>query len=475
MSTTERAHVVVIDDEVDLCELLALRLEHHGYRVTTDATAEGGLAVLGREPVDAMIVDLRLGRGSGLDVLSEVQKRSPDVPVIILTAHGSIEMAVEAMGRGAYGFLTKPFHDHELLQKLAHGVESVRLRRELSGLRRLIGGGSTEHRLLGTSDAVNRVREVIARVAPTEATVLVLGESGTGKELVARMLHAGSPRLGGPFVAVNCAAMPGELLESELFGHVRGAFTGADRDRDGVFAAASGGTLFLDEVGDAPPAVQVKLLRVLQEQRFTRVGSTSETKTDVRIIAATNKDLRQAVADGEFREDLYYRLHVVPVHMPPLRERPGDVPLLARVFLTRAAARHGLAPPSLSPEAARLLSEHPWPGNVRELANVMEGAVLLARGGVLGVEDLRPVMTPAPQSAPREVPSGASAWLPGAHAPLPPLKEARDAFERAYLAEALRRSDGNVSAAARLAGRNRTDFHDLLRKHGLSSADFREG
>lgn len=464
-----KPHVVVVDDEEDMTELLALRLEHHGYRVTTACNVPDAIAPLGREQVDAMVVDLRLDEASGLDVLDEVRERALDVAVIILTAHGTIETAVEAMKRGAYGFLTKPFHDHDLLQKLAQSVDSVRLRREVAGLRGLVGDEPSEPRLLGTSEGIKRVRALVERLAPTDATVLVLGESGTGKEVVARMLHAASNRSRAPFVALNCAAIPGELLESELFGHVRGAFTGAARDKDGLFAAAEGGTLFLDEVGDAPLAVQAKFLRVLQEQRFTPVGSSREVRADVRVVAATNKELRREVAEGRFREDLFYRLHVVPVLMPPLRERPGDIPLLAREFLVRSAARHGRPGPALSPEAVSLLSNHSWPGNVRELANVMEGAVLLASEGTLHAADLFAVMpqagtTPSVESALR---------APSLNGPMPPLREARTAFERAYLEETLRRSSGNVSAAARLAGRNRTDMHDLLRKHGLSSDDFR--
>ena len=464
-----KPHVVVVDDEEDMTELLALRLEHHGYRVTTACNVPDAIAPLGREQVDAMVVDLRLDEASGLDVLDEVRERALDVAVIILTAHGTIETAVEAMKRGAYGFLTKPFHDHDLLQKLAQSVDSVRLRREVAGLRGLVGDEPSEPRLLGTSEGIKRVRALVERLAPTDATVLVLGESGTGKEVVARMLHAASNRSRAPFVALNCAAIPGELLESELFGHVRGAFTGAARDKDGLFAAAEGGTLFLDEVGDAPLAVQAKFLRVLQEQCFTPVGSSREVRADVRVVAATNKDLRREVAEGRFREDLFYRLHVVPLTMPPLRERSGDIPLLAREFLVRSAARHGRPGPSLSPEAVRLLSEHSWPGNVRELANVMEGAVLLASEGTLHAADLFAVMPHAGMAPSVESPLPA----PGLDGPMPPLREARHAFERAYLEETLRRSSGNVSAAARLAGRNRTDMHDLLRKHGLSSDDFR--
>jgi two-component system response regulator GlrR len=322
----------------------------------------------------------------------------------------------------------------------------------------------------------------------------LLGESGTGKELAARSLHDLSPRRDKPFVAVNCSALPAELLESELFGHARGAFTGAVRDKEGLFAAAHGGTLLLDEIGDAPPAVQVKLLRVLQERRFTRVGSSAEEDVDVRVVAATNRDLLAEVRAGRFREDLFYRLHVVPIVMPPLRERPEDIPLLAEVFLSRAAARHGLPEPRPSPEALKALLSHPWPGNVRELANVMEGAVLLCRGERLQPADLSALLVPPARELvesrqgevdAEEVSSSSSPSPDAANdaislgfgdpgAALPPLRAARDAFERAYLVEVLRRAGGNVSAAAKLSGRNRTDLYDLLRKHGLSSSSFKE-
>ncbi|MBK9259671.1 MAG: sigma-54-dependent Fis family transcriptional regulator [Polyangiaceae bacterium] len=479
-----RPHILVVDDEPHLCELLAYRLEHHGYRVTTELSAKGVPEALEQASIDAMILDLRLEDGDGLEVLSEVQKRSPDVPVVILTAHGTIETAVEAMQRGAYGFLTKPFQDYELLQKLAHAIESGRLKREVAGLRRIVGDASQDNRLLGTSEVIAAVRERITRVAPADATVLLLGESGTGKELAARSIHALSPRRSRPFIAINCGALPSELLESELFGHVRGAFTGASRDKEGLFAAANGGTLLLDEIGEAPQAVQVKLLRVLQEKRIAKVGSSVEEDIDVRIVAATNRDLRAEVTAGRFREDLFYRLHVVPIVMPPLRDRPEDIPLLAEMFLRRAAARYGLREPHLSPDALRVLMDHPWPGNVRELANVLEGAILLCQDERVRVRELAAIMSP-----PAKVPTlgkttesagsldedgpGSLAGLSGSDAPLPPLRAARDSFERAYLIEALRRAGGNVSAAAKLAGRNRTDFHDLLRKHGISAAEFK--
>jgi two-component system response regulator GlrR len=473
-SNGARPHVLVVDDEEDLCELITLRLEHHGFRVSAEYASRGALEVLEREVVDAIILDLRLGHENGLDLLREIQKRSLDLPVVVLTAHGSIEVAVEAMRAGAYGFLTKPFDDHELIEKLGHAVERVRLRREVAGLRRLVGKREREDQLFGASAAINGVRDIIARVAPSDATILLFGESGTGKEVAARSLHALSTRREAPFVGINCGALPAELLESELFGHKRGSFTGALKDKEGLFAAAGGGTLFLDEIGDAPPSVQVKLLRVLQERAYLPVGAVETQDADVRIVAATNRDLRADIAAGRFREDLFYRLHVVPITLPPLRERKEDLPLLAELFLTRAAAHHGLKAPHLSHEALHLLLEHDWPGNVRELANVIEGATLLTLDGVLRPHHLMSVL-PAGRGA---VASPATRTvvvqgLIGRDKELPPMREARETFDRAYLEEALRRAGGNVSAAAKLAGRNRTDFHDLLRRHDLSATDFR--
>ena len=471
-----RPHIAVIDDEEDLCELIALRLEHHGFRVSTEQTCRGGLEILEREVVDAMLLDLRLENESGLDLLDAVQNRSLELPVIILTAHGTIDTAVEAMERGAYGFLTKPFDDRELVQKLRQAVERVRLRREVADLRRIVGDASSGDRLLGTSAPIAAVRDILTRIAPTDASVLVLGESGTGKEVAARSIHALSPRARAPFVAINCGALPPDLLESELFGHKRGAFTGAHRDKDGVFAAAEGGTLFLDEIGDAPLAVQVKLLRVLQERTYVPVGATEPVNADVRIVAATNRDLRADMDAGRFREDLFYRLHVVPLAMPALRDRKDDIPLLADVFLTRVAARHDLVSPHLGHDALHVLLEHDWPGNVRELANVVEGAALLSTDGVvraahvIAVMPKRSAAVSSAQAAPSSLTTRA---LGGPSDALPQLREAREAFDRLYLEEVLRRAQGNVSAAAKAAGRNRTDFYELLRRYEIDVSAYR--
>jgi DNA-binding NtrC family response regulator len=463
-------HILFVDDDQHLGELLSMRLESNGYRVTVETTAKAGLARLGSESFDAMILDLRLQDADGLDVLARVQERSPDVAVVILTAHGSIETAVEAMGRGAYGFLTKPFQDHDLLQKLAHAVERSSLKREVADLRRVMGNAE-ESLLVGISPAICSVREVIGRIAKTNATVLITGESGTGKELAARSLHALSPRSKERFVGVNCAALPPDLLESELFGHVKGAFTGATQDREGLFGAARAGTLFLDEIGEASPAVQVKLLRALEERTYSRVGSTREEDADVRLIAATNRDLGVEVAEKRFREDLFYRLHVVPLEMPPLRSRREDIPVLAELFLERSASRYDLPVPLLSRDALEALLAYTWPGNVRELQHELEAALLLA-----GSDELRAAHLPRVSRAlslPRPTDAARPFLFPAADEPMPHLKEIRDAFERAYLIEVLRRSGGSAAAAARMAGRNRSDFYDLLRRHGLSPDDFK--
>lgn len=475
-----RPHVLMIDDEEDLCELVALRLEHNGYRVTTEASARGGLEVLEREVVDAMILDLRLDDADGLDVLRRVVERSSDLPVVVLTAHGTIESAVEAMRLGAYGFLTKPFDGHALLQQLGHAVERVRLRRELDGLKRIFGETTEGSRLLGVSSAIALVRARIRRVAQTDATVLIQGESGTGKELAARAIHEGSGRAKGPFIAVNCGALPEQLLESELFGYERGAFTGAHRTRSGLIAAAEGGTLFLDEVGEAPLGVQVKLLRVLQERSYLPIGSAVPVSANIRIVAATNRNLQQEVKEGRFREDLYYRLHVVPLLMSPLRESREDIPLLAEFFLTRSAARHGISTPHLTLDAIRVLLGHEWRGNVRELANVIEGAAILSQDGYLRPEHVLSVLDPGadPSRPVALAPETQNVLLvptwSSVEGPFPSLREAREAFDRSYLEEVLRRASGNVSQAARLAGRNRTDLHELLRRHDIRASRFRE-
>jgi two-component system response regulator GlrR len=468
-----RPHVVVVDDEAELCELIGLRLEHHGYRVSSCQTGREALALLERERVDALILDLRLEGEDGMDVLRELRQRGRDVPVIVLTAHGTIELAVEATRYGAHGFMTKPFEHRELLERVATAAELARQRREVSA--HDDAQLAEPERLLGGSERMRAVRDALARAARSEATVLILGESGAGKEVAARSLHAQSGRT-GRFVALNCAALPSELLESELFGYLRGAFTGATRDKEGLFAAAQGGTLFLDEIGDAPASLQVKLLRVLQELSYLPIGSTEPRSVDVRIVAATNRDLRASMQAGQFREDLFYRLHVLPLALPPLRERREDIPLLAERFLARAVQQYGLEVRSIDPATIETLLAHDWPGNVRELGNVIEGAALLCGDPVLEPRHVLPVLH-RPQAAREEAavldPRAKLEALLGREDSLPSLREVRTSVERAYLEHVLRRCKGNVSAAARLAGRNRTDFYDLLRRYELEPLSFR--
>lgn len=469
----ERPHVLVVDDEKDLCELLSLRLRHEGFDATVSSTSLEALQALEAGGIDAMLLDLRLEEEDGLELLTEVLCRSADLPIIVLTAHGTTETAVDAMKRGAYGFLTKPFDDHDLVLELRHAVDHGNLKREVAGLRRMVGG-SVSQRLLGTSAQIAETRERIARAASTEATVLLLGESGTGKELAARNIHDLSPRHKGPFVAINCGALPGELLESELFGHVRGAFTGAVREKEGLFAAARGGTLFLDEIGDAPPDVQVKLLRVLQERVYTPVGATDSRGSDARIIAATNRDLAQSVESGTFREDLYYRLHVVPVRMPALRERREDITLLAGVFLERASRQHRLSKTAFTEDALTFLLGHSWPGNVRELANVVEAAAVMSRDGAITLNHLQAVLPQPPRKESNGHALSGALTLAKTADSFPSLRDAKRSFEKEYLETVLRLCNGNVSAAARIAGRNRSDLHELLRRHALSAAAFRQ-
>lgn len=474
---TTPPRILIVDDDIELCELLDLRFAGYGFVVRKEHNVSNATRALETDTFDVVLLDLRLGSGNGLDVLKVATERTPHTPVIVLTAHGSVKTAVDAMRAGAFGFLLKPFSDHELKQQVDHAVESARLRTEVAGLRQVVDGTEEDSHIIGTAPAIRQLRDILARVADTEATVLLLGESGTGKELAARTLHKLS-RKPGPFVAVNCAAITPTLLESTLFGHTKGSFTGATRDSEGLFGAARKGTLLLDEVGEASLEVQAKLLRVLEERRFTKVGSTLEEETDARVVAATNRDLRQEVNEKRFREDLYYRLHVVPVTLPPLREREDDVPFLAELFLKRAAARHKRPTPELSALALSALKRHGWPGNVRELANVMEAAVLLARDGIIEPEQLPGVGVGGPagesvESFERSVAAVLARYTGEAAESLPPLREARDAFERAYLELALKRADGNVSLAAKQLGRNRTDLYDLLRRHNLQASDFK--
>ncbi|RFF29676.1 sigma 54-interacting transcriptional regulator [Wenzhouxiangella sediminis] len=441
--------ILLVDDDPGLLRLISLRLESNGYLVDTAESGEAALGRVAAQAPDAVITDLRMEGMDGMALFRQLRERDPALPVVILTAHGTIPDAVAATREGAFGFLTKPFDSAELLETIA----------EATGRNRAGAGRSASWResIVTRSHAMETLLSELEMVAESDASVLLIGESGTGKEVIARAIHDASPRRNGPFVAINCASVPAELLESELFGYRKGAFTGADSDRDGLFVTAAGGTLLLDEIGDMPAAFQAKLLRALQEKRVRPVGAAEEVATDVRVVSATHRDLERAIRDGDFREDLFYRLNVVQFDVPALRDRPEDIVPLAEHFLADIQKDRLKADriQGFSRDALRVLLGHDWPGNVRQLANVVEQACVLCRKG--------PVPANLVQRALRRDPTGVQ-----------PLAEARDAFERDYLVRIMRMAGGNVSEAARLAGRNRTEFYRLLGRHQLEPGDFKD-
>ena len=435
--------VLIAEDEANMRRVLCALLERDGFRTIAASDGAAALELLAREPVDAILTDLRMPKLNGLELLEQVRRRHPEIPVVMLTAHGTVGSAVEALKQGAFDYLTKPFDPDDVRQVMEKAVSTRRLAAREA---RLPGDENPEPLLVGESALLRDVRHVIERVAPTPATVLIMGESGTGKEIVARTLHRASAVRNGPFVKVNCAAIPEGLLESELFGYEKGAFTGAAGRKPGRFELADGGTLFLDEIGEMPLAAQPKLLRAIQEGRFYRVGGTETVHVTVRLVAATNKDLREEVRGGRFREDLFYRLHVVPITLPALRERPEDIPILARLFVERFAAKLQRAVTGIDPAAMDALRAHTWPGNIRELENAIERAVLLCDGATLGPNDLPPELS-------------VSARAPAPSAEATPLREriraATQRIERDAILEALRLTEGNVTRAAKELGLSR--------------------
>ena len=425
--------ILVIDDDSSLRRVLEYNLQQEGYDVCTAADGDSGLRLFAEKAPAVVITDLKMPGKSGFEVLSAVKERSPATVVIVLTAFGAIDTAVEAMKLGAFHYLTKPFNREELKVTVLKALQLQGLSEENRLLKEELSGREEFKRIVGTSRAMEGVFSVVRKVADTEATILITGESGTGKELVARAIHSGSSRRGAPFVAVNCAAIPRDLLESELFGHVKGAFTGAIRDKEGKFQLADGGTIFLDEVGDLPLELQPKLLRVLQERVVEPVGGTSLQKIDLRVVAATNADLERWIAEGKFREDLYYRLSVIPIQLPPLRERVEDVPLLLRYF----CARFGAEGVSFTKEALERLQSYAWPGNVRELENTVERLLIMREGDQVGVEEL-------PEKISAVSPPAGEGVLR-----LPPGGYSLEQLEMEVVLEALTRCDWNQTAAAR--------------------------
>jgi len=445
--TRDRGPVLLVDDDKDLLQLIAMRLSAAGYTVTAVESGAAALSALAVSRPQVVVTDLRMHGMDGMALFDAIHRDSPSLPVVILTAHGTIPEAVTATRRGVFSFLTKPFEPKVLLDTVAEAMR-------LSGPPASGQPEAWRAEIVTRSSAMEDLLSQARRVAASDASVCIFGASGTGKELLARAIHRASPRVEAAFVAVNCGAIPEGLLESELFGHKKGSFTGAVADRRGLFQAAQGGTLFLDEIGDMPLPLQVKLLRALEERRVRPVGTHESIEVDVRVIAATHRKLEERIASGEFREDLYYRLNVVKLYIPALAERREDIPLLATQFLSKLATRYRRGPLAFSPEAMELMVSALWPGNVRQLLNVVEQAVALAATEVI------------PESL-------VSQALDAGDTSLTPLDEARRAFERDYLVRILKITGGNVTKAARLAGRNRTEFYRLLERHALEPSLFK--
>lgn len=453
------ASVLIVEDESKMQRLLELSLNAEGYHTRAVSDAEAGLKLLRQEKFDIVLTDLKLPGMDGLEFLQAMKRSDAQIPVVLMTAFGTVETAVQAMKAGASDYVLKPFSLEEVKLILRKELEVRRLQEENRDLREALGKRYEFKNIVAGSPKMQEVLAIVDRVAPSNSTVLLGGESGAGKDLIARAIHQHSRRASGPFIKINCAAIPENLLESELFGYEKGAFTGAVTAKPGKFELADKGTIFLDEIGDVPPSVQVKLLRVLQEREFERLGGTKTIKVDVRLVAATNRDLRAALEQGTFREDLYYRLNVVPIDIPPLREHKEDVPALVRLFVERFAREGAKDVSGVTPAAMRKLMDFHWPGNVRELENIIERAVALTGGNRIDEDDIRLDLAPAPRAA--------------AGAAFPPPGMTLEQFEDEIIREALQRANGNKSQAARLLGLSRNALRYRLSKIGV--ADEGEG
>ena len=447
--------ILVVDDDTAHRTMLFTLVGDWGYELLEADDGESAIAVVESGPVDLVLMDIRMVRISGIEALERIKGINPAIPIVLMTAYASVEMAVEALKKGAYDYLIKPLDFDKLRLTLQRALEHIRLKTENQQLKKQLDAGLRYPEIIGNSSAITRLMETVTQVAASEATVMVTGESGTGKELVAAAIHYNSPREKGPFIKVNCAAITETLLESELFGHEKGAFTGADRRKEGRFVQADGGSLFLDEVGEMPVPMQVKLLRVLQERELTRVGGETVIPVDVRLIVATNQDLAQMVADGSFREDLFYRLNVVELKTPPLRLRRDDIPLLAAHFLSQFAEKNRKAVNRFTPRAMDLLIRHAWPGNVRELMNTIERAVVLARSDCLDEVDF------AGLGADR---TGGGHGPPAGSTPVDiPL----ETIEKEAIANTLASAGGNKSEAARRLGITRKTLREKVKKYNI--------
>ncbi|MRR57072.1 MAG: sigma-54-dependent Fis family transcriptional regulator [Deltaproteobacteria bacterium] len=455
-----KARILIIDDDASLRRVLEYNLQEEGYEVQAAASAEEGLYLFGQSLPGLVITDMKMSGMDGMMLLKTVKERSPETLVIIITAYGTVDLAVEAMKAGAYDYITKPFNREELKLTVRKALQFSGLAEENKRLKSELSDKTDFHTIVGSSREMEKVFDVIRKVADTEAAVLITGESGTGKELVARSIHANSSRKDAPFVAINCAAIPRELLESELFGHVKGAFTGAVRDKIGKFQLADRGTIFLDEVGDLPVEMQPKLLRALQEKEVEPVGGTKVQKLDVRVVSATNLKIDKAIADGTFREDLYYRLSVIPIHLPPLRERRKDIPILIRYFCTK----HGGDTITFAKDALETLIMYPWPGNVRELENTVERLLIMRNGETITLDEL-----------PEKILEEKTLRQPGsAFVRLPDEGYSLEQLEREVVVDALERNNWNQAAAARFLRIPRHTLIYRLEKYGIPLPEKKE-
>ena len=450
-----KSSVLVVDDDLAHRTMLRTLLSSWGYEVSEADDGGSAIEAVRRRPFDLVLMDIRMIHVSGIEALEEIKAFNPAIPVILMTAFASVETAVEALKKGAYDYLTKPLDFDELQVAIGRAMEHSRLREENRLLKESLGLQFDRGNLIGRSAAMTGLLETVAQVAPSEATVLITGESGTGKEVIAGALHYNSPRREGPFIKINCAAIPETLLESELFGHEKGAFTGADRRKEGKFRQASGGSLFLDEVSEMSVGMQVKLLRVLQEREITRVGGEEVIRVDVRVIAATNRDLLREIDTGRFRQDLFYRLNVVTLHVPPLRERKDDIPPLAEHFLRMFAEKNRKSVKGFSPQAMDRLIRYDWPGNVRELMNTVERGVVMSRSQYIDEGELTPILLDRPVAAGH----GQAGGVGG--------ESSLEALEKATILKTLEQTGGNKSEAARRLGITRRTLHQKLKKYGM--------
>jgi DNA-binding NtrC family response regulator len=461
----ERARILVVDDKENILKLFA-RILGDAYEVTTAADGGRAISLIGGQEFDVIVTDLRMPGADGFEVLRAAKARTPDTEVIMMTAYATVQDAVTAMKQGAYDYLQKPFDPDDASLVVARGLERKRLRAQTETLRRELEGVYSFHNLVGKSAPMKDVYQLLEQASKLDITVLLNGETGTGKELAARAIHYHSARKERRFVPVNCGALPSELIESELFGHAKGSFTGAVGAKPGLFEEAEGGTIFLDEIGELPLAVQVKLNRVLQEREIRRVGDNRATRVDVRVIAATHRDLKGEVAAGRFREDLFYRVNVFPVLLPALRDRREDVPLLAAHFLEKHAGALRKEISGIEADAVRALTGYPWPGNVRELENAIERAVAVAKGSKIELRDLPPDVKGTQEGA---IPGEVLAKMPYREA----VDLARDRVSRDYLTVLMREHEGNVTHAAQRAGMERESLHRLLKRYAIRSDDFK--